>query len=315
MSFKKLISRIVSLLSIIVLFGIVSPVAASQLTVIYPKAQSELDPRQAYFIALLDLALECTRESYGEYKLELYDENLPPSRIPLLIKKNRLINIMSSPVTGYLNDSMRAIPFPLLRGIQGVRISLLHKDNQHVFSQISKVQDMQKLVFGFGLGWVDALIFQEAKLRVDTSVNYDSLFAMLSNKRIIAFPRGANEVLPELVRFQQVHSNLIVDQYAVIYYPLPVYFYVNKDNDILATRILEGLTCAANQGSFQQLFDQYYGDHLNQLNLENRKVFVLKNHHLPDDTEAQISNFLHPYIKRKIPPVENPQRRTPVLIK
>ena len=46
--------------------------AENEITVIYPNAQSDRDPRQEYFLDLLELALECTRVTYGDYQLKVY---------------------------------------------------------------------------------------------------------------------------------------------------------------------------------------------------------------------------------------------------
>lgn len=289
------------------MWNLSTSLTANELIVIYPKSQSERDPRQAYFVALLELALECTRGAHGDYQLTLYDEELPPTRVPILIQQDRLINIMSSPATEYLNTSMQAIPFPLLMGIQGIRVSFLHQDDSQRFSEFTQLSDFKKTIFGQGLGWLDTLILKDAKLNVDTSGHYESLFAMLSNKRIDAFPRGINEVLPELAIFKKDFSNIVIDPNVAFYYPLPVYFYVAKDNTILAERLLQGLTLAVKEGRFQQLFDQYYAQALDQLHLPKRKVFVLKNNYLPKDTESQIAEFLHPYIKNHFNPANESQ--------
>lgn len=271
--------------------------AENEITVIYPNAQSDRDPRQEYFLDLLELALECTRVTHGDYQLKVYEENLPPSRIPVLVRNDRLINIMSSPVSEFLNTNMHAIPFPLLMGIQGVRVSLVHQDNQQIFAQVNHLNDFKKIIFGQGLGWIDTLILQDANLKVDTSGNYESLFAMLANKRIDALPRGVNEAFAELEQFKTLYMDLVIEPNMAFYYLLPVYFYVSKDNSALGERVFQGLKTAVKEGQFKQLFEQYYASTIAKLNLPNRKLFVLKNNHIPENTGSQVSEYLHPAIK------------------
>lgn len=272
----------------------------SALKVTYPAAQSERDPRQAYFLSLLEQALSATEHAFGDYTLEVHFQYLPPSRVPMLIRQHQLLNIMSSPVTEQLNASMQPIPFPLLMGIQGMRVALVHEDNRQLLAGAETMEDLRSVTFGHGLGWVDALIFQDANLRIGTAVNYESLFAMLAGKRIDAFTRGVNEVWPEHRHFSAVHPELIIDEHALFYYPLPVYFYVAKDNPRLASRVLAGLKMIAADGQFQQSFDASFQTELDQLILEKRRVFVLENHYLPEQIKAEIAPFLHPLIKSSL---------------
>ncbi|MGS2719607.1 hypothetical protein [Paraglaciecola aestuariivivens] len=272
----------------------------SDFHVVYPKPQSALDPRQDYFIELLYLALEKTIDTHGDYQLERYQVDLPPSRIPVFVSQNKLINIISSPATKQLNDGMLAIKFPLLMGVQGLRIALIHDSHPDLFANFKQLHELRNLVFGQGLGWVDNFILKDAKLSVDTTAQYENLFAMLANKRVDALLRGANEVLPELERFSLVNKGLTFDKHMAIYYPLPVFFYVAKNNIPLAERILKGLQMAQKDGSFLALFNRNYADDLANLNLTNRKLFVLKNAYLPKDSEILLNDFLHPYLKSHV---------------
>ena len=273
---------------------------ASDMVVTYPGAQSKLDPRQAYFVSVLEQALEATEDAFGNYTLNEHTQYLPPSRIPMLIRQQQIINIMSSPVTEQLNASMQPVPFPLLMGIQGMRVAMVHNDNSQLLADVKTLQDLKPITFGHGLGWVDALIFQDAQLRIGTAVNYESLFGMLANKRIDAFTRGVNEVWPELRRFSAIHPDLVIDEHALFYYPLPVYFYVSKDNNVLASRVLAGLKMIAATGQFQQSFDELFSAELTALKLEQRQIIVLENHYLPDRVKTEIAPYLHPLIKQKL---------------
>jgi hypothetical protein len=64
----------------------------------------------------------------------------------------------------------------------------------------------------------------------------------------------------------------------------PVYYWVRKDNTVLADRISRGLQMALADGSFKRLFQTYYAKEINDVQHDRRKVFRLKNPLLPPDT-------------------------------
>jgi len=49
-------------------------------------------------------------------------------------------------------------------------------------------------------------------------------------------------------------KGLVIEQSLMLYYPAPIYFFVNSVDTELADRIARGLTIAINDGSFNELF-------------------------------------------------------------
>ncbi len=60
---------------------------------------------------------------------------------------------------------------------------------------------------------------------------------------------------------------------------------MNKENTKLAERIEKGLRMAEEDGTFKELFLEYYIEYLKRANLDNRKLFVLEN---PTTSEIEI---------------------------
>jgi len=63
-----------------------------------------------------------------------------------------------------------------------------------------------------------------------------------------------------------------------------VYFFVNKKNVKLASRLERGLNITLKDGSFKKLFFHYHEPFIKQANLDKRKLFILKNPNLPEGT-------------------------------
>ncbi|TQV72931.1 amino acid ABC transporter substrate-binding protein [Aliikangiella marina] len=248
-----------------------------RLAVIYPKPASNSDIRDQYFYELLTLALEKSAQKYGAYQLRNGDFVIPSSRIPKEVRKGKYLNIMTSPDSTELSESMLAIPIPLVKGIQGIRLMLVKNNQVDRLAKINDFVELKTLNFGQGAGWLDKLIFEDAGLLVTPVTDYNSLFKMLNAERFDAFPRGINEIYREHRLLSQEYPEMKVDNALLIYYDLPVYFFVAKDNQGLKERIEFGLIKAINDGSFDRLFNQYFGVAIKQANLEKRKLFHLNN--------------------------------------
>ncbi|MCP4350231.1 MAG: amino acid ABC transporter substrate-binding protein, partial [Desulfobacterales bacterium] len=91
------------------------------------------------------------------------------------------------------------------------------------------------------------------------------------------FPRGINEAWKEISEMGSKYPNLTVEPSIAIYYPYPVYFFVNKQNLKLADRIERGLKILMKDGSFEKLFLKYHDAVIGQADLKNRKMFELEN--------------------------------------
>jgi hypothetical protein len=72
-----------------------------------------------------------------------------------------------------------------------------------------------------------------------------------------------------------------VEQTKALFFPFPIYFWVNKDNQALAQRIEHGLTLALADGSFRKLFETYHAKEIAALAEEKRQVIRLNNPILP----------------------------------
>lgn len=183
-----------------------------------------------------------------------------------------------------LEKRFLAIKLPILNGILGLRLNLIHKDNLHAFKYIESLSDIvMRFNAGFNNHWPDHIVLIENNMPTVFHSNYKSLFTMLENKRFDYFPRGINEVWTEQEANIKRAPSIVVDQHVAFFYPYPVYFFVNRANVKLARNIEKGLTLMLYDGSFKKWFLEYHKRFLDRANIDNRKIINLKNPDLPSD--------------------------------
>jgi len=106
---------------------------------------------------------------------------------------------------------------------------------------------------------------------------WESLFQMVESKRFDFFPLGASEASTLLHEYQSLAPNAIVDTHLVLIYPFGRLFFVRKDNAALRDAIQSGLEQAFADGSFQQLFEDFWSLSLTPVNLKERTPIRISN--------------------------------------
>jgi hypothetical protein len=253
-------------------------------------AQTELKyfpagPIYEYRWKLLELALAHTPASKTEE---------PPRLVPYAddITQNRGVELLQTGGIGVIalgtnaerEAKMLPIKIDILRGIVGFRLFVIRAADQARIARMDEQALRKQLTFGLNSQWADLPIMRDNGFAVETSASYENLFGMLVAKRFDAFPRGLNEASRELGERKQAYPQLAVEQTKALYFPYPVYFWVNKDNTALAQRIERGLKASLADGSFRKLFETYHASEIAQLAKEKRLVVRLKNPILPPDT-------------------------------
>ena len=241
----------------------------------------QADSRYAYRTQLLQLILEKTLAD-GGYTLKPLYTDVTPDRGLLLLQSGR-IDVVSLPATPERERLYRAVPVDIMRGMLGYRVLLIRKERQAEFSAITSLDGLRKMRLGFGSQWADLPILQHNGLNVVATPQYQNLFAMLEKGRFDAFPRGLNEAWHEVEERTISQPDLVVESSLLLYYPYPVYFFVNRDDKALAERLERGLARAQADGSMRRLFLQYHAEALRQANLAQRHLISLENPLLPSD--------------------------------
>jgi ABC-type amino acid transport substrate-binding protein len=256
-------------------------VAASDFIVSYrtPVIRNTTSTYHDYYTALLKLALEKTRPTYGDYKME----GVPPSTSLLRSLSDAVDNIYPNLAieAGYeekLTDSgmLTYINIPIDGGIFGYRVCFTNAAIKEQLKKVNSVNDLRKYTIAQGVAWVDTEILRANDLTVIEISNFEGIFKMVAAGRIDLFCRGTNQLQDEVKQFKSL-TKLTYDESFVLVYPLPRFFYLNAKNTLAKERIQAGLQIAFKDGSFKKLWKKHYQSSVDFSKLDQRKHIYLKN--------------------------------------
>jgi len=261
-------------------------VFAEVLTVRHIKPESKKDQRSAYFIALLNLALDKTEAEKGPYKSQKIKVIVKQSRALRLLSANKIVDVVWTMTSKKREKDLRPVRIPLLKGLLGHRIFIINKGDQARFAKVSDESDLKKLRAGQGHDWPDIEILKSNGITVFSSPSYEGLFRMLAKKRFDYFPRGLNEPFNEVEARPEL--NLMVEESLLIQYPAPIFFFTHKKNNRLAQRLEQGLRLAIEDGSFDGIFYNHPSNKkmFDQAKITERKIFRFDNPLLTEESAA-----------------------------
>jgi ABC-type amino acid transport substrate-binding protein len=232
---------------------------------------------------LLDLALAHTRESGESFRMIPYAEDTTQNRAVSLMQSGA-IDVIALGTNEERESKILPVKIDILRGIVGFRVFLIRSADQERISQMDDVSLRKQLTLGLNSQWADLAVLRANGFSVTTSSGYEALFEMLAAGRFDAFPRGLNEAQRELDERRQHYPQLAVEKTRALYFPFPVYFWVRKDNQVLARRIERGLKLSLADGSFRKTFEQYHAAEIAAMRQEKRHVLRLASPSLPNGT-------------------------------
>ncbi|WP_024302523.1 ABC transporter substrate-binding protein [Pseudogulbenkiania sp. MAI-1] len=235
-------------------------------------------PIYEYRWKLLKLALDHTQAA-EQTVLQPFPDEVSQDRGVALLQSGK-IDVIALGTNQEREDKMLPIKIDISRGIVGFRVLIIRAADQ---ARIKSMDDrsLRNLTFGLNDQWADVPVMRANGLKIETSMGYENLFSMLAAKRFDAFPRGLNEAKRELEQRKATYPQLALELTKALYFPFPIYFWVNKNNTGLARRIERGLKLALADGSFRRLFESYYAAEIASLKSNPRHVIHLKNPILP----------------------------------
>ena len=241
--------------------------------------------RQQYEREVLEAALNATVASHGRWQLQ---EDL--TDYPLAEDEASVFRIKGFDMFGTVagnaklaNEKKTLIPLPLMKGLLGYRILIIRAEDKEKFSAIASAHQLQKLRMGIPSTWADAELFRHNGYRVEEKGSFDDLFERLQNNEFDYVTFGANEVTGVFSERAAASGKLIIESSIVVFYPFPLVFYVNPDNEILAERVARGLQAISNNGVLDGIFNRYFDADLTVVDLPSRTMISLKNPMLPGE--------------------------------
>ncbi len=261
-------------------FFIFETLASAQEQVRLPPTKDILD-RTHFHQMLLNRALNLEASTDRSVDLVFLDSDLPlgSDRRAKMLIQGRLDILWAPPRTDLENGALR-VNFPFLRGLQGYRILLAHRDKLEALEQITGLETLKRLKAGLGSGWTDTAVFRENGLTTMTAPSLDTLWHMLQAERFDYLPRGLTEVIPELKSRQSRFRSVTMDRSLVLYYPFPLFFYVSKHRPDLHATLTANLAKLRQSGEFEALWREAHQEVLQELNFGDRKVLELNTSHL-----------------------------------
>lgn len=228
---------------------------------------------------LLELALAHAPD--GEpVRLLPYPEDITQSRSVLLLQSGTL-DVLALGTSPAREAELLPVRIDILKGIVGFRVLLVRRADQARIARLDDAALKRQLVFGLERDWADLPIMLANGFKVETTTAYESLFAMLAAGRFDALPRGLNEGYRDLAEYGKRYPDLVLEPGKALYFPYPIYFWVNRNNLKLAHRIERGLTLALQDGTFQKLFTSYYAQEIAIMRQAPRHVLQVGNPNLP----------------------------------
>lgn len=252
-------------------------------------SESNLDHRYQYTYDLLQLVIDATDADFGQASLEVSDVIMSRNRILRELQDGQTINVIAEASSSEWNTKLIPIKIPIRKGIQGFRIFIIQQKNAESLAQITSIMQLTSLKTGSGSQWSTKVAMQQAGFEVVESIQYDSLFNMLSKGRFVTFGRGVNEVYQELEQFNLQYPNLVIDENILLHIPLATYFYVSPNKPHLAQRIEAGLRRIINNGEFERLFYKRHCDFLIKSKMNQRLIFKIDN---PLISEAEMTSIV-----------------------
>ncbi|WNO09681.1 hypothetical protein [Teredinibacter sp. KSP-S5-2] len=251
-----------------------------------PQEQT-LDASYNYFTGLLQLAL--AKGAGSEWHLStVSSNNMSQARMLRQIQLENKIDIYWAGTSIKREKALHAIRVPLLKGLLGFRVAIMHKSVEGHYQSINNAKAFYRLKPCQGADWPDSDILEHSGFRVIRNPSLKGMYEQVSIMRCHFFPRGIHEVEAEYSAVIQRYPNLKLNKSLIIHYPFPMYFFVNKHNDALIDVVRRGLELAIDDGSFE-----YYmrtsdvTKHLFPLDSWiHARYLELKNPFLPADTDT-----------------------------
>ncbi len=247
------------------------PVADESLVVRHYQAQE----RYTFGAKLLALALS---KSGRVYNLQAPKTQLVNERRGESMVINGSLDVQWHSTSKERESRMIPIYTPIYRGILGLRLILSRKDQAHALSEIRTKKELSHYMGAHGAHWGDLPVYKANNLPVRSHVDYKLLFKWLISGRVDYFHRGINEIWPEQERYAQ---DITVVSNVMLFYHLPVYFFVSKQRPQLAEHIHAGLLEAIKDGSYKKIFIAEYQSILDKSNLIDRHLILLNNPSVP----------------------------------
>jgi len=242
---------------------------------------SDIDAHAAFGWEVLSAVLERTRSTHGDYTLSMSSDPAQALRFRHANSSSDVqVNVVILTISPEWNDILLPVRIPVLRGLLGYRLLLVHRQDLDRFKGIKTLEDLRKVTFGSVKHWLDTTIMENAGLTVVTGSTFDGLHRMMQAHRFETLTRGVHQIESEMASIgSEPDNDIVVEPHLLMHYYLPVYFWFSRDPEgqRRAERVKAGLSAMVADGSFERMFDSRYGPVIQKYDLAHRTIIELPN--------------------------------------
>lgn len=251
--------------------------------------------REAYIWHVMDAALKATEVDYGSYAIETVADINQEREDYELIEDTGVITVISDSLNQNNLDNLSRLEFPIIKGLLGYRVFFIDENRKEEFATIKTLEDLKAFQFGIGLGWNDKIVLEHAGIAVYEEAEYAMLFRDVTHGVFDIFSRGINEILGEYEVYGKQYENLAIEDHVLLYYPLPRYFWFSQSENgqRLKARLDVGLKRIVEDGTLDKIFESYFLEGMEVLNLKNRTLIELENPFYTDEFKMQDTPYLY----------------------
>jgi hypothetical protein len=267
---------------------------AADMRLVYPRYFIVQDGTSDFDWIVLRAVMDKTTAKFGPYHIAPAKE---PFSIARLLQEMSYpegsINVFARATDNELEKKFNPIRIPIDRGLMGMRLLVVRKDDLPRYAAIRTLDDLKHFSAGQGKGWVDAGVLAAASISVVEAPRADALYAMLEAGRFDFFPRALDEVPDEFDMQRNTRPGITIEPTLLLRYTLPRYFFVRRDaeGDRLAARIKAGMEMMVQDGTLAALFRRYKGPLIERAAIGKRHIIDLPNPLLPPETPLQRSEL------------------------
>ena len=236
---------------------------------------SATDKRGLYKNEILKLALDASVNRYGEYTLSINGPIVSRARAKNLLIDGDIINLHISTGIEFFEFSSITIRANLRKGLPSFQLLLVPFIKQDTFKGVNTLDKLKQFKAGVMPNSNLGMQLKLAGFTVEESHDFDGLFQMLAGQRYNFTARGTNEIYQEINSGLPAFDSLVVVPDVAIYTPMSTYIFVSRNYPKIAERINYGLKVIRNNGVFDDIFFNHYGESLKKADLLNRKIIVI----------------------------------------
>ncbi|QJR81550.1 amino acid ABC transporter substrate-binding protein [Alteromonas pelagimontana] len=277
-----------------------------------PRVHAGTSPFYNYVVELLQMTMDVTSDQYGKAVLVANAEPTVQER-QLRNLQDKYLDVTWSVTSFERERYSQAVYVPIAAGLFGKRLAIIRKNDLR-FNSPLPLNKLQKLIAVQEESWPDTTILRSSGFNV-IGAPYLPAFKMLKKKFVDYYPRGVLEIGYELEN--PLHTALTLEPHLVIVYPSAMFFFVSKNNILLAERLEKGLNLLIENGKLQHLLhSQEFYQHA-QEQLKSRVQYIIPNPLLSDAAQQAYQHYIpliskQNYLKRE--PINDDLQEAPALV-